>query len=78
MKQPISYQLVNLAEPIKSSRVGNPPLVLNIQCVLSSHYTENGPSQANEKNMQYVLLSSLPLDLQQKIANAVTVLLSGP
>lgn len=72
-----TFQLVNLNEPIKSVWQGAPPVVLNVTVTPNVQFTELGPVESPDRNESYVLVSSLPQDLQERIRIAVNAIRSS-
>ena len=70
-------QKVDLFQPMISSRVGHPPLVLNVGVQRSSSETFGGPVEGAVKAEYYVLLSALPEELRERVKTAVQALLSS-
>lgn len=70
-------QKVDLFQPMVSSRVGSPPLVLNVGVQRSSSETYGGPVEGAVRAEHYVLLSALPEELRERVKTAVQALLSS-
>jgi hypothetical protein len=70
-------QKVDLYSPIMSSRVGPPPLVINVGVIKSNESTTGGPIEGAVRPESYVLLSALPDELRERVKTAVQTLLSS-
>lgn len=73
----MSAQKVDLYQPLINSRVGPAPVALRVGVTPSPMYTEGGPQQGVTKIETYVLLSALPVDIQERVKLAVQMLISG-
>ena len=73
----MSAQKVDLYQPIIASRVGPPPVALRIATTPSLDMVMGGVPQNVSKIETYVLLSSLPTDLQDRVKTAVQALIAG-
>jgi hypothetical protein len=70
-------QKVDLYQPLISSRVGPPPIVLNVGVQRNSHETAGGLMETALTPEHYVLLSALPAELRDRVKSAVQAILSG-
>jgi hypothetical protein len=68
---------VDLYQPIYSTRVGLPPLVIRAIVKTNSDYMAGGMPQDTTKAENYVLLSALPRELQERVSTAVQALIAG-
>lgn len=73
----MKMQKIDLYQPIVSDKVVPAPLTLKIGVQSNSGYIVGGTAQTNIKVETYVLLSSLPLELQERVKTAIQVLISG-
>jgi hypothetical protein len=67
----------DLYQPIHSSRVGTPPVVVRAVVTTNADYMVGGMPQAATKVENYVLLSALPKELQERVKTAVQALIAG-
>jgi len=72
----MNAQPVDLYQPMVHTRVGAPPLVVRA-AVTTSNGNMVGGSQAVTKVENYVLLSALPAELQERIKTALQMLSMG-
>lgn len=70
-------QRVDLYQPMISSRVGPPPLVLNVGVQKTGVETAGGYVEGAIRPEHYVLLSALPEELRERVKTAVQALLSS-
>lgn len=68
---------VNVYSVIKSDRPGPTPLVLRVVVQEPPQYVVGGTPTSNAKLENFVCVSKLPLELQQRIELAVQVLIAG-
>ena len=68
---------VDLYQPIEASRVGPPPLVIRTIVTPTNMFVAGGVPTDARRPEDYVLLSALPRDLQEKIRTAVQTIVSG-
>lgn len=67
----------DLYQPIHSSRLGRPPLVLRAIVTENNSYMAGGMPESTTKVENYVLLSALPAELQERVRTAVQSLIAG-
>lgn len=67
----------DLFQPIYAARVGLPPLVLRAIVTENNDYMVGGMPQSTAKVENYILLSALPKDIQERIKTAVQALIAG-
>lgn len=67
----------DLYQPIISSRIGPAPVVVRTVVTTNSDYVMGGMPQAATKVENYVLLSALPKELQERVKTAVQALIAG-
>jgi len=70
-------QRVDLYQPMISSRVGAPPLVLNVGVQKTGAETAGGYVEGSIRPEHYVLLSALPEELRERVKTAIQALLSS-
>lgn len=68
---------VDVYQPIESSRVGPPPLVIRTIVTMSNDMVAGGMPMESKKIEDYVLLSALPKELQERIRTAVHAIIAG-
>lgn len=73
----MNAQKIDLYQPMINSRVGPPPIALRVGVTPSPMMTEGGPISSPLKIEMYVLLSALPVELQERVRTAVQVLVAG-
>lgn len=66
----------DLFQPIYAARVGLPPLVLRAIVTENNDYMVGMP-QSTAKVENYILLSALPKDIQERVKTAVQALIAG-
>lgn len=69
--------LANLYQPIYASMTGPAPVVIRTVVKLNNDNIAGGVPQDPRKIEDYILISSLPVELQQKVVTAIQALLSG-
>lgn len=69
--------IADLFQPIVSSRIGPPPVVMRAVVTQNVDYLSGGMPQTSEKLEHYVLISSLPRELQERVHTAIQALISG-
>lgn len=69
-------QNVDLYKPIKASRVGPPPVVLRVQVTHSNAHYVGGVPPNSTVVQDYILLSALPTELQDRVRMAIQAALS--
>ena len=67
----------DLYQPVYASRVGLPPLVVRAVVTTNNDYMVGGMPQAAQKVENYILLSALPKELQDRVSTAVRALIDG-
>jgi len=67
----------DLLEPIVASRIGFPPVVVRAIVTKSQAYMAGGMPQADVSVENYILLSAMPKELQDRIRTAVGAIISG-
>lgn len=67
----------DLYQPIYSTRLGAPPVVIKAIVVPQNDYLVGGIPQDSARVENYVLLSVLPRDLQERVKTAVQALISS-
>ena len=70
-------QNVNLYQPIASVDASPPPLTLRVITKRQPVYTQQGSVEGTMKAETYVLLSALPIELQERVKLAIQTMLSG-
>jgi len=70
-------QRVDLYKPIVANRVSPAPLVMRIGTIPSVANIQGGTMSNVVKVEQYVLLSALPAELQQRIQTAIDAILAA-
>jgi hypothetical protein len=70
-------QRVDLYQPLIHSRVGAPPLVINVGVNRSGAETMGGPIENAIRPEAYVLLSALPDELKERVKTAIQALISS-
>jgi hypothetical protein len=68
---------VDLYQPVEASRVGPPPLVIRAIVTPNNDMVAGGVPMATKKAEDYVLLSALPKELQERVKVAVQAIISG-
>lgn len=68
---------VDLYQPVVSSRLGPAPLVIRAIVTNNAAYIGGGVPQTATTAEDYVLLSALPKELQERVKVAVQALISG-
>ena len=67
----------DLYQPVVSSRIGPAPVVVRAVVTTNSDYVMGGMPQAATKVENYILLSALPKELQERVKTAVQALIAG-
>ena len=70
-------QKVDLYQPLLSSKVGAPPLVVTVGVQRSSGEIMGGPVENAVRPEYYVLLSALPEELRERVKTAVQAIMSS-
>jgi len=73
----MNMQKVDLYQPIEATRVGPAPLVLRTIVTTTSAYVAGGMPTEAKKVEDYVLLSALPKEIQERVKVAVQALLTA-
>ena len=71
-----NIQVVDLYQPIKSARVGHPPVVLKVQVTHSAAHYVGGVPPSSTVVEDYILYSALPVELRERVKMAVQSVLS--
>lgn len=67
----------DLYQPVVSNRIGPAPVVVRAVVTTNSDYVMGGMPQAATKVENYILLSALPKELQERVKTAVQALIAG-
>lgn len=70
-------QKVDIYQPIESSRVGPAPLVIRTIVTTSSEMVAGGMPSSSRRAEDYILLSALPKELQERVRTAVHAIITG-
>jgi len=70
-------QRVDLYQPLLHTRVGAPPLVINVGVNRSGGEMMSGPVENVIRPESYVLLSALPDELKERVKTAIQALISS-
>lgn len=70
-------QKVNLYHLLESEHVGQPPLVVRAVVTTTNSYIAGGMPTEAKKVEDYVLLSALPKELQERVKTAIQALLTS-
>ena len=70
-------QNVDLSSPIQSARPGQQPLVVRVLTRMNNAEFVGGVPATNQKWENYVLLSAMPAELQERIKTAIAALSSS-
>lgn len=76
MNKPTTYQNVNFYQAIKSATTGPMPVFFNVLATPTRDYVEGGVP-THSKVETYVLVSTLPTDVQRIVENAVQAVLAS-
>jgi hypothetical protein len=68
---------VDLFRPVYASHVGPPPVVIRAIVTTNQNSIAGGVPQEALRAESYVLLSSLPKELQDRVKTAVQAIISG-
>jgi len=68
---------VDLYQPVEASRIGPPPLVIRTIVTPNNVMVAGGVPATTRKAEDYVLLSALPKELQERVKVAVQAIISG-
>jgi hypothetical protein len=67
----------DLFQPIVAARMGTPPVVVRAIVTTNADYVAGGMPQSTTKAENYILLSALPRELQERVRTAVQAIISG-
>lgn len=67
----------DLFQPISASRIGPPPVVVRALVTDNNSYIVGGVPSDTTRVENYILLSALPKDLQERVRTAVQAIISG-
>lgn len=67
----------DLYTPVIATRVGPPPVVIRAVVTNNHDYVAGGMPQAAVKVENYILLSVLPKELQDRVKTAVQAIIAG-
>jgi len=70
-------QQVNLFQPMESQHIGPAPYVIRTIVTTTNSYVAGGMPTEAKKIEDYVLLSALPKELQERVKTAVQTLVSS-
>ena len=70
-------QRVNLFEPLEATHVGPAPYVIRTVVTTTNSYVAGGMPTEAKKIEDYVLLSSLPKELQERVRTSIQTMLSS-
>lgn len=70
-------QKVDLYQPMIHTRVGPPPLFINVGVNRHAAETMGGPVENVVRPESYVLLSALPDELRERVKTAIQAMLSS-
>ena len=73
----MSAQKIDLYQPIIASRVGPPPVALRVATTPNLDMVVGGSPHGIQKIETYVLLSALPIELQERVKLAVQATIAG-
>ena len=68
---------VDIYQPVIASRIGPPPVVIRALISHNNNYIAGGVPQAAVTGEDYILLSALPKELQERVKTAVQAIVSG-
>lgn len=68
---------VDLYQPVENARVGPPPLVIRAIVTTSNDMVAGGMPMESKKAEDYVLLSALPREIQERVRVAVQAIITG-
>jgi hypothetical protein len=68
---------VDLYQPIEAARVGPPPLVIRAVVTTTNAMIAGGMPTGSRKAEDYILLSALPKELQERVRTAVQAIIAG-
>lgn len=70
-------QKVDIYQPIESNRIGPPPLVIRTIVTTTGDMIAGGTPMSSRKVEDYVLLTALPKELQERVRTAVQAIITG-
>ena len=70
-------QRVNLYQPMINNTVGPAPLALRVGVTPNNDQMMGGPLVGHTRIENYILLSALPTDLQERVKLAIQALIAG-
>lgn len=70
-------QKANIYQPIESDQVGPAPLVIRTVLTTTNAYIAGGMPTEAKKVEDYVLLSALPWELQERVKTAIQALVTS-
>jgi hypothetical protein len=70
----MDFQLIDIYKPIASKTIGPAPIVINALITSSTAQTVNATMTKNQRIETYVLLSSLPQELKNKVELAIQMM----
>jgi len=73
----MSDNKADLFKPIHATHVGPSPVVIRAVVTDNNNYMVGGMPQAALKAENYILLSALPRELQDRVKTAVQAIISG-
>jgi hypothetical protein len=73
----MSDNRADLFQPVYSSHIGPAPIVIRAVVTTNNDYVAGGMPQAQLKAENYVLMSALPKELQERVRVAVQSIISG-
>lgn len=68
---------VDLYQPVEANRVGPPPLVIRAVVTTNNMMVAGGVPTDSRKAEDYILLSALPRELQERVRTAVQAIIAG-
>ena len=68
---------IDIYQPIEANRVGPPPLVIRAIVTPTNAMTVGGMPTDSRRAEDYVLLSALPRELQERVRTAVQAIITG-
>jgi hypothetical protein len=68
---------VDLYQPIEANRIAPPPLVIRAIVTTTNSMVVGGVPSESRKAEDYVLLSALPRELQERVRTAVQAMIAG-
>ena len=68
---------VDLYQPIEANRMGPPPLVIRAIVSTTDAMVVGGVPTSSRRAEDYVLLSALPKEIQERVRTAVQAIITG-